>query len=111
MPHALPPGFAIRPPRPGDGNAIVEMMNEETLRLRGVAMVDLDWIVNPWTAPGVDRENDFAVVTDPAGEVRPMSSSRAIRPIPRCSAWAPSPWLITGAESGRRSSRRPSGAR
>jgi mycothiol synthase len=69
MPPALPPGFSIRPPRPGDGDAIVEMMNEETRRLRGVAMVDLDWIVNPWTAPGVDRENDFAVVTDPAGEV------------------------------------------
>ena len=65
MPPALPPGFAIRPPLPGDGEAIVEMMNEETLRLRGVAMVDLDWIVGAWTAPGVDRENDFAVVTDP----------------------------------------------
>lgn len=66
---ALPPGFAIRSPRPQDGEAIVEMMNEETLRLRGVAMVDLDWIVNAWTAPGVDRENDFAVVTDPEGEM------------------------------------------
>jgi mycothiol synthase len=69
MPPALPPGFTLRPPLPGDGEPIVEMMNEETVRLRGVAMVDLDWIVNPWTAPGAERENDFAVVTDPAGDI------------------------------------------
>jgi mycothiol synthase len=69
MPSGLPAGFAIRPPLPGDGEAIVDMMNDETLRLRRVAMVDLDWIVGAWTAPGVDRENDFAVVTDPAGDV------------------------------------------
>jgi mycothiol synthase len=69
MPTALPPGFTLRPPLPIDGAAIVEMMNAETLALRGVAMVDLDWIVNAWTAPGADRQNDFAVVTDAAGDV------------------------------------------
>jgi hypothetical protein len=47
----LPPGFTLRPPELSDGEPIVEMMNAETLALRGVAMVDLDWIVNAWTAP------------------------------------------------------------
>jgi mycothiol synthase len=69
MAAGLPPGFALRPPADADGEAIVAMMNEETLRLRGVAMVTTDWIVNPWTAPGADRENDFAVVTAPEGDI------------------------------------------
>jgi mycothiol synthase len=69
MATSLPPGFTLRPPEPSDGEPIVEMMNAESLALCGVAMVDLDWIVNPWTAPGADRENDFAVVTDGAGEI------------------------------------------
>jgi len=65
----LPDGFAFRPPVDGDGEPILEMMNEESIALRGVAMASLDWIVNAWTAPGVDRENDFAVVAGPDGEI------------------------------------------
>lgn len=47
------PGFALRPPRPHDAEAIVEMMNEESLALRGAAMVSLDWIANAWTVGSV----------------------------------------------------------
>ena len=45
------------------------MMNEESLALRGVVTASLDWVVTPWTAPGVDRENDFAVVIGPDGDL------------------------------------------
>ena len=69
MAARLPEGFAFRPPQPDDGEAIVEMMNEESLALRGATMVSLDWIANAWTAPGADLEHDFVVVTGPGGEV------------------------------------------
>ncbi len=65
----LPDGFVFRPPVDGDGDAIVEMMNEESVALRGAAMVTTDWVVNAWTAPGADLEKDFAVVTGPDDEV------------------------------------------
>jgi mycothiol synthase len=68
--HAgFPSGFALRPPDGPDGEAIVAMMNEESVALRGVATATLDWVVTGWTAPGVDRENDFAVVTGPDGNL------------------------------------------
>jgi len=69
MPDRLPDGFALRPPVRADAEPIVAMMNEESLALRGVAMVSLDWIVTPWTAPGADLEHDFAVVTGPEGDL------------------------------------------
>jgi mycothiol synthase len=65
----LPPGYAFRPPAAADGEPIVAMMNEESIALRGAAMVSLDWIVTPWTAPGTNLENDFVVVTGPRGDV------------------------------------------
>jgi ribosomal protein S18 acetylase RimI-like enzyme len=68
--HAgFPSGFVLRPPDGPDGEAIVAMMNEESVALRGVATATLDWVVTGWTAPGVDRENDFAVVTGPDGDL------------------------------------------
>ena len=69
MAGGFPEGFALRPPTRSDGEAIVAMMNEESVALRGVAMVSLDWIVTPWTAPGADLERDFAVVTGPDGDL------------------------------------------
>jgi mycothiol synthase len=69
MAAELPDGFAFRPPDGADGPAIVAMMNEETRALRGTVTVSLDWVANAWTAPGVDRENDFVVVVDPDGAV------------------------------------------
>ena len=65
----LPPGFAFRPPAAADGEPLVAMMNEESIALRGAAMVSLDWVVTAWTAPGADRENDFAVVAGPGGSI------------------------------------------
>jgi len=69
MAAQLPDGFALRPPVDGNGEAIVEMMNEESRALRGTVTVSLDWVANAWTAPGVDRENDFVVVVDSDGAV------------------------------------------
>ena len=51
MAAQLPDGFALRPPVDGDGEAIVEMMNEESRALRGTVTVSLDWVANAWTAP------------------------------------------------------------
>jgi mycothiol synthase len=65
MATQLPEGFALRAPCRSDGEAILAMMNAESIALRGVAVVSLDWIVSPWTAPGAHREEDFAVVTGP----------------------------------------------
>ena len=48
----FPEGFVLRPPEPPDGDAIVAMMNEESVALRGYATASLDWVVTGWTAPG-----------------------------------------------------------
>jgi mycothiol synthase len=69
MPAGFPEGFALRPPDESDGEAIVAMMNAESVALLGVAMVSLNWLVTPWTAPGADLEHDFAVVTGPDGDL------------------------------------------
>ena len=65
----LPEGFTCRPPQPEDGERIVAMMNEETIAVVGVPMASLDWVVTPWTAPGVDLEHDYAVILAPDGGV------------------------------------------
>ena len=65
----LPPGYAFRPPAVADGEPSVAMMNEESLALHGAAMVSLDWIVTPWTAPGTNLANDFVVVTGTGGAI------------------------------------------
>lgn len=69
MDAGFPEGFALRPPVRADAEPIVAMMNEESMALRGVAMVSLDWIVTPWTTPGADLEHDFAVVIGPDGDL------------------------------------------
>ena len=45
------------------------MLNQEARALIGVAVVGVDWVVTPWTAPGADLERDFAVVISPDGEL------------------------------------------
>lgn len=45
------------------------MLNQESLALIGVAVVGLDWLVTPWTAPGADLERDFAVVVSSNGDL------------------------------------------
>jgi ribosomal protein S18 acetylase RimI-like enzyme len=63
----LPDGFTLRPPADGDGEPIARMLNEESRALTGIALATEKWVVTPWTTPGADRANDFAVVVDPAG--------------------------------------------
>lgn len=45
------------------------MLNQEARALIGVAVVGIDWVVTPWTAPGADLERDFAVVVSPDGDL------------------------------------------
>jgi mycothiol synthase len=45
------------------------MLNQEARALIGVAVVGVDWVVTPWTAPGADLARDFAVVVSPDGEL------------------------------------------
>lgn len=63
----LPPGYTSRPPRDEDAEPIVEMLNEGSLALAGVALARPDWITRPWSAPGADRQRDFAVVETAGG--------------------------------------------
>ncbi len=66
---ALPAGFRLRPPLDADAEPLVETINDETTALIGVAVATVDWVTNPWSAPGADRDRDFAVVVDPGGAV------------------------------------------
>jgi mycothiol synthase len=63
----LPEGFTLRPPVQEDGEPLVEMLNEETVKLIGVPLATLEWFLSPWNAPGADPERDFAVVVDEEG--------------------------------------------
>ena len=65
----LPGGFTLRPPLDADAAAIAAMINEETTALRGFAVVSVEWVLTPWSAPGTDRARDFAVVAEPGGDV------------------------------------------
>ncbi len=65
----LPAGFTLRPPLDADAVAIAAMINEETTALRGFAVVSVEWVLTPWSAPGTDREHDFAVVVGPGGDI------------------------------------------
>lgn len=65
----LPAGFRLRPPLGADAEPLAEMINAETTALIGVSVATVEWVTNPWSAPGADRERDFAVVVDPGGTV------------------------------------------
>ncbi len=65
----LPAGFALRPPLDADAETITEMINAETTALAGFAAVSVEWVLTPWSAPGADRERDYAVVTETGGDV------------------------------------------
>jgi mycothiol synthase len=65
----LPEGFTLRPPADADAEPLMRMTNAETTALIGVSLATVEWVTNPWSAPGADRDNDFAVVVDPAGVV------------------------------------------
>jgi mycothiol synthase len=64
----LPDGYTLRPARIADGEAVMEMLNEETEALIGVPLADLDWVTRPWTGPDADRHG-YAVVVGPGGAI------------------------------------------
>jgi mycothiol synthase len=65
----LLPGFRMRPPQDDDADEVVAFANEECVAFIGVPVIDADWLRDRWTAPGVDRDLDFAVVELPNGEL------------------------------------------
>jgi mycothiol synthase len=65
----LLPGFRMRPPQDEDAGEVAAFSNEECVAFIGVPVIDADWVRGRWTAPGVDREQDFAVVESPDGEL------------------------------------------
>jgi mycothiol synthase len=65
----FPNGYSVRPPQTQDGPVIVDMINEESVALSGVAFTSLEWLAGRWTAPGVDLARDFGVVVGPAGDI------------------------------------------
>ena len=65
----LLPGFRMRPPQDVDAAEVAAFSNEECVAFIGVPVIDADWLRGRWTAPGVDRDRDFAVVESPNGEL------------------------------------------
>jgi mycothiol synthase len=76
----LPAGFTLRPAAADDAEAVVAFMNEEAEALVGFRAISLDWYVQWWLAPSVDRDNDVAVVETPAGELCGFIGVRADPP-------------------------------
>src|SRR5687767_9065689 len=65
----LLPGFRMRPPQDEDAGEVAAFSNEECIAFIGVPVIDADWLRARWTAPGVDRDRDFAVVESPEEEL------------------------------------------
>jgi mycothiol synthase len=65
----LLPGYRMHPPRDEDAEAVAAFSNEETLAVLGVPVLSADWLRDRWTAPGAERDLDFAVVESPEGEL------------------------------------------
>jgi GNAT superfamily N-acetyltransferase len=58
----LLPGFRMRPPQDEDAHEVAAFSNEECVAWFGMPAIDADWLRARWTAPGADRDLDFAVV-------------------------------------------------
>ena len=76
----LLPGFRMRPPQDEDADEVAAFSNEECVAFLGVPVIDADWLRGRWTAPGVDRNGDFAVVESPSGELCAFLSVEAEPP-------------------------------
>jgi mycothiol synthase len=79
----LLPGFRMRPPQDEDADEVAAFSNEECVAFIGVPVLDADWLRVRWTAPGVDRDRDFAVVESPDGELCGFLSVEAEPPFTR----------------------------
>jgi mycothiol synthase len=65
----LLPGFRMRPPQDEDAEEVAAFSNEECVAWLGTPVIDADWLRARWTAPGADRDLDFAVVESEGGKV------------------------------------------
>jgi mycothiol synthase len=65
----LPPGFRMRPPQDEDADQVAAFSNEECVAWFGMPAIDADWLRARWTAPGADRQLDFAVVESEGGKL------------------------------------------
>jgi mycothiol synthase len=65
----LLPGFRMRPPRDEDADDVAAFSNEECVAWLGTPVIDAAWLRARWTAPGVDRDRDFAVVESASGKL------------------------------------------
>jgi len=76
----LLPGFRMRPPQDEDADEVAVFANEECVAFLGAPVIDADWLRGRWTAPGVDRSRDLAVVESPGGELCALLSVEAEPP-------------------------------
>jgi mycothiol synthase len=65
----LLPGFRMRPPLDEDAEEVAAFSNEECVAWFGTPVIDADWLRARWTAPGADRDLDFAVVESEVGKL------------------------------------------
>jgi mycothiol synthase len=73
-------GFRMRPPDDGDAAEVASFANDEAVAFLGVPLIDAEWLRGRWTAPGVDRARDLAVVESSAGELCAFLSVEAEPP-------------------------------
>jgi len=73
-------GFRMRPPDDGDADEVASFANDEAVAFLGVPLIDADWLRGRWTAPGVDRARDLAVVEPSTGELCAFLSVEAEPP-------------------------------
>jgi ribosomal protein S18 acetylase RimI-like enzyme len=76
----LLPGFRMRPPQDEDAEDVAAFSNEECVAWFGMPAIDGDWLRARWTAPGADRELDFAVVEAEGGKLSAFLSVEAEPP-------------------------------
>jgi mycothiol synthase len=62
-------GFRMRPPQDEDAEEVAAFSNEECVAWFGAPAIDADWLRARWTAPGADRDMDFAVVESEGGKL------------------------------------------
>jgi mycothiol synthase len=65
----LLPGFRMRPPQDEDAEEVAAFSNEECVAWFGTPVIDADFLRGRWTAPGADRDLDFAVVESEGGKL------------------------------------------
>ncbi|MEO3809585.1 GNAT family N-acetyltransferase [Sphaerisporangium sp. B11E5] len=77
---ALPIGFRLRPPAPGDLEAVAEVLVAGQLATSEPVTLDKEFLRGEWGRPGFDVATDAWVVTGPAGTV--VAYGQAVREEP-----------------------------